>query len=147
MLARLTPHDKPDLRSGSGTERHRRAGLRTLHDGSANLGLGTNGNFTIYGISGLMGVKMLGKHRKNIVGAGLILWGALAPEAPTILGCPYHWSCTTFPREAFPYLPHESPSPISPSRPVTMSLTPTASTSITITPTGYPPGLPDATEG
>jgi hypothetical protein len=25
MLARLTPHDKPDLGSGSGTERHRRS--------------------------------------------------------------------------------------------------------------------------
>jgi hypothetical protein len=28
MLARLAPHDKPDLGSGSGTERHRFAGFR-----------------------------------------------------------------------------------------------------------------------
>jgi hypothetical protein len=27
MLARLAPHDKPDLGSGSGTKRHRWAGL------------------------------------------------------------------------------------------------------------------------
>jgi hypothetical protein len=31
MLARLAPHDKPDLGSGSGTERHRRTGLG-FHD-------------------------------------------------------------------------------------------------------------------
>ena len=37
MLARLAPHDKPDLGSGSGAERHWRAGLR-LHFGSGASG-------------------------------------------------------------------------------------------------------------
>jgi hypothetical protein len=32
MLARLAPHDKPDLGSGGVAERHRRSGLR-FHSG------------------------------------------------------------------------------------------------------------------